>query len=685
MVMRREQVASKLRAKIRWGIAGVFILLAVAAGFDAPGVANRGIDLLNRYVALGLPHIQGKPFRLGLDLQGGTQLSYRADVGAVPEADRGAAVEGVRDVIERRVNAFGVGEPNIQTTKVGEEHRIVVELPGVSEVSTAIAMIGETPILEFREANDAPARELTKDEEKQLADFNAEAEKKAGELLKNVQGGADVAAVAKESSEDEQSKNNGGYLGFIGKNTALVSFYEWAKTAKDGDVSPKVLRTVDGFNVVKRAGERDGALEARASHILICYLGAARCEGPPYTKAEAKAEAERIFKEANADNFAALAKQYSADASNKDAGGDLGFFPKGAMVPPFDAAIFNAKVGEIVGPVETEFGFHIIYKTAEEISKEYELSRILVRGKSAADFVPPEDPWKATGLSGKQLERSEVVQDQTTGAVQVSLRFNSEGKQLFQEITTRNVGKQVAIFLDGAPISVPTVQQPILEGQAIISGNFTFADARLLTQRLNAGTLPVPVELIGQETLGATLGNESIAKSLKAGLVGFLLVILFMTLYYRVPGFISACALVIYTTVSLAIFKLFGVTLTLAGIAGFILSIGAAVDANVLIFERLKEELRAGKNLRTAVEEGFLRAWPSIRDSHLSTLISCLLLLWFGVSFVKGFAVTLAIGVLMSLFSAVTVSRIFLRFVVPWFPEYANRLFLGAKRVKHEA
>lgn len=678
--MPKVQVASKLRAKIRWGIAGIFILLIAAVGFDAPGIANRGIDLVNTYIALGLPHIPEKPFRLGLDLQGGTQLVYRADVQNIVYADRSDAVEGVRDVIERRVDGLGVGEPNIQTTKVGDEFRLIVELPGILDVETAIAMIGGTPILEFKEENDAPARELTEEEEKQLREFNAEAEVRANKLLKKIQGGEDFAAIASESSEDEQSKNNGGYLGHISQQTAFMSLYEWAKTAKEGEVSREVVRTFDGYNIVKRGGGKDGPVEARASHILVCYLGASRCDDTKFTKQEAKAEAEKIFSQANADNFAALAAKHSTDASNSDRGGDLGFFPKGAMAPPFETAVFNANVGEIVGPVETEFGYHVIYKTGEEASKEYELSRILVRTKTAADIIPPQDRWKPTGLSGKQLERSEVVQDPTTGVVQVSLRFGSEGKKLFEEITTRNVGKPVAIFLDGAPISIPTVQQPILEGQAVITGTFTIAEARLLTQRLNAGALPVPVDLIGQQTLGATLGSESVAKSLKAGMIGVVIVMLFMILYYRLPGIISVVALFVYIAGVLAAFKLLGITLSLAGIAGFILSIGMAVDANVLVFERMKEELRAGKSLRAAVQEGFSRAWPSIRDGNLSTLLTCVLLMALGSSFVKGFAVALSIGILTSMFTAVTVSRILLRFVIPWFDERGHWLFLGAKK-----
>jgi preprotein translocase subunit SecD len=280
------------------------------------------------------------------------------------------------------------------------------------------------------------------------------------------------------------------------------------------------------------------------------------------------------------------------------------------------------------------------------------------------------------------LERAEVVTDGQTGAVQVSLKFNDEGKKLFADLTEKHVGKPIAIFLDGVPISIPTVQQAIRDGKAVITGNFVVAEAKLLSQRLNAGALPVPVELISQQSVGATLGKISLEQSLKAGIFGILLVMIFMIGFYRLPGFLATIALTVYIALTLAIFKLIGVTLTLAGIAGFILSIGMAVDANVLIFERMKEELRDGKSLKAAVEEGFVRAWLSIRDGNVSTLISCVVLIWLGSGFIQGFAVTLSIGILVSMFTAITITRIMLRFIITWFNEKGNALFLGSQ--KHE-
>ncbi len=249
----------------------------------------------------------------------------------------------------------------------------------------------------------------------------------------------------------------------------------------------------------------------------------------------------------------------------------------------------------------------------------------------------------------------------------VQLNFNSEGGKLFEQITTRLVGLPMAIFLDGEVISAPTVKTAISGGNGVIEG-LSVNEGRTLSIQLNAGALPVPLRVIQESTVDATLGDDSVRKSVQAGEIGILAVIAFMILYYRLPGILASLALVTYTSVLLMIFKLWPVTLTLAGIAAFVLSVGMAVDANILVFERLKEELRAGRSLVTAVETGFNRAWSSIRDSNVSTLITCVILWWFGnqfgASLVKGFALTLAIGVLVSMFSAIIVTRTFLRLTV---------------------
>lgn len=486
--------------------------------------------------------------RLGLDLQGGTSLLYQADVSKIPSADRSSALAGVRDVIERRVNAFGVAEPVVQTSQVGSQHRVSVELAGVKDINQAIKLIGETPLLEFREP------------------------------------------VGPSGLPDDQ----------------------------------------------------------------------------------AKAKAEEALKKAIAPkaDFSALAKEYSDDPGSKGLGGELGWARQGQFVSEFDKALFEElKDGQISPtPIKTQFGYHIIKRIESRIVQEegkdvseVHSAHILIATDTAAEQLTNYQP---TELSGKQLQRADVVFDPNTGSPQVQLKFNSEGTKLFAELTKKYINKIIGIYLDGSPISLPRVQTEITDGIAVITGDFTLAQAKELTQRLNAGALPVPITLISQQNVGASLGQESITRSFMAGLIGLFFVALFMLLYYRLPGLFAVLALVIYSLIVLAIFKLWPVTLTLAGIAGYILSIGMAVDANILVFERTKEELRAGKPLLTAIDEGFRRAWLSIRDSNVSSLITSVILIWFGSSLIKGFAITLSIGILVSMFSAITVTRTFMRLLV---------------------
>lgn len=678
---KRPQLKAFTRRQIVWRTVGSLALLLLCLLVVAPGTVNRGVRFVNRQTNIGLPTLPEHGFNLGLDLQGGAHLIYEAKTDQIADADKASSVEGVRDVIERRVRGgLGVAEPLVQTTRVGSVYRIIVELPGVTDVNTAIKMIGETPVLEFKEANNEPPRALTAAEQQSLKDYNAAKDKTAAQALADLRHGKDFAALVAAYSEDEKTKNNGGDLGFIDEVT-FPELYAWAKTHHDNDVSAVPIKSSDGLSIAKRFGEQDGEKQVSAAHLLICYQGATGCDpNATTTKAEAQAKVSELKNQATPQNFADLVKKYSTESGAGARGGDLGFFKKSMMVPEFVSAVWDAPVQSIIGPVETQFGFHLIYKKAESSPKEYKVARVYFKYKQATDIVPAQDQWKPTGLSGKQLKKAEVTQDSRTGAIQVGLNFDDVGSKLFSDITTRNVGKQVAIFLDGTPISVPRVNEPILSGSAVISGSFNLLDAKLLAQRLNSGALPVPVDLISQEKVDATLGAGSLAKSFTAGLVGLLLVMVFMVLYYRLPGLLSVFSLLVYAALNLAIFKLIGVTLTLAGIAGFILSIGMAVDANVLVFERLKEELRLGKNLRGAAEESFMRAWPSIRDSHVTGLISCAVLIWFGSGFIQGFATVLAIGTLVSLFTAISITRTIMRFVFYYFPERGNVLFLGYKK-----
>lgn len=287
-------------------------------------------------------------------------------------------------------------------------------------------------------------------------------------------------------------------------------------------------------------------------------------------------------------------------------------------------------------------------------------------GKTAQLVFQQQDSSSPTGfsdtsLTGAHLKRADVTYDQTTGEPQVSLQFDSEGTKIFSDLTQANLQKPLAISLDSQIISAPTVQSAITSGQAVINGQFSVSDAKKLALELNAGALPVPINLISQTNIGATLGSDSVKKSLVAGIVGLFLVAIFMITYYKIPGVLSVLALTIYSLIVLALYKTIPITLTLAGIAGFILSVGMAVDANILIFERTKEELAAGKTIGLALEEGFKRAWPSIRDSNISSLITAAILYYGTSGLVRGFAVTLAIGILVSMFTAITVSRTFLR------------------------
>ncbi len=284
------------------------------------------------------------------------------------------------------------------------------------------------------------------------------------------------------------------------------------------------------------------------------------------------------------------------------------------------------------------------------------------------DFRKPvtkngETEWEATGLTGKDLTRANLSSNAQSGQWVVDLEFNLEGTKKFAELTKKLVGQPMAIFFNNELQSAPVIREPITGGRAQISGGdngFAIEEARKMVDLLNAGALPVPAKIIEENTVGPTLGADSIAKSKVAGVIGLGLVMIFMVLYYRAPGLIADIALCLYGLFLFAIFKAVPVTLTLAGIAGFILSIGMAVDANILIFERTKEELRAGRTLFTAINSGFDRAFTSIFDSNMTTIITCAILYCLGTSIVKGFALTLAIGVIVSMFSAITITRNFM-------------------------
>jgi protein-export membrane protein SecD len=679
--MRRKTGSLSQRNKIRLFII-LILLVAVLAGFlDYPKIWDNSADWISSKTPISIPHYANLPFHLGLDLQGGTHLVYQADVSAVPGKDQADAVEGVRDVIERRVNSFGVAEPLVQTNKVGDSYRVIVELAGISDVTQAIDMIGETPLLEFKEQGSGQT-ELTPEQQEQLETANAEAKTKAqGILNKALDNPSGFADLATQNSEDVMTKDGGGDLGNIRDGGPHSEFYNTLKDLSAGTVYNKVYENGEGFNILKR-GETGSEDKVSANHILICYEGADRCS-ETISKDDARKKAEELKSQANPDNFVQLAKDNSTEPGAAESGGDLGSFARGQMVQEFEETVFNMAVGEISDIVETQFGFHLIYKTGVTQVDTIQTSRILIGKLKDTDIVPPQQ-FEYTGLSGEHLEKAQVNFNPNTNEPEIELVFNGEGSDLFAEVTGRNVNKVVGIFLDGEPISLPRVNEKITGGSAVISGKFTLEEAKTLARRLNAGALPVPIDLISQQTVGASLGAESLKISLEAALLGLILVGLFMIIFYRMPGFVSVLSLIVYGLVILAIFKLIPITLTLAGIAGFILSVGMAVDANVLIFERMKEELKQGKPLGSAIDEGFKRAWPSIRDGNISTLITCVILYWFGTSIIQGFALTLFIGILLSMVSALFVTKTVLQYLVGWnrLTKF-NGLFLN-KQVQEE-
>ena len=408
---------------LTWLLILIIVLAILAAFFIYPK------DLGNKF----------RPWRLGLDLVGGTRLIYEIDISQAKEADKSIVLGGLRDVIEKRVNLFGVSEPVITTAKSGDTYRLIVELAGVKDVKKAIEEVGSTPLLDFR---------------------------------------------------------------------------------------------------------------------------------------------------------------------------------------------------EVIVPEE-----------------EKELEKII--------FIP-------TDLTGRYIKGAQLEFDSITNQPAVGIQFDNEGAKIFEQLTERNIGKYLAIFLDNGLIEMPVVREKISGGQARITGKFTIEEAKKLVERFNAGALTAPINLISQETVGASLGEESLQKTLKAGLIGIILILLFMGFYYRRLGlgWFSGIAFLIYIPLTLAVYKIFGATMTLAGIAGFILSIGMAVDANVLIFEGIKEGFKKGLNRISSIDEGFRKAWSSIRDSNITSIITCLILYNLTSGFIKGFALTLLIGVLVSMFSAIFVTRTILRVFV---------------------
>ncbi len=648
------------RGRVWWIFVLIIILVIAGLLVDIGDYYNKGTTWLAGKTGdyIQLPKTKEISFRLGLDLQGGTHLIYQADVSQIESGGELSAVEGVRDVIERRVNVFGVSEPLVQINRTaGNDYRIIVELAGIKDVNEAINMIGETPLLEFKE--EGMGRDLTEEEKKAIEEYNQEAEKNAEEALGKALSNGDFAKLIEEYDNRENPKKEGRWLNLESDPDIAAAVLN----LEIGQISD-LIKMENGIAIAKLNDKRieknlltdEEKVEVKVRHILICFEGAENC-AVERSKDEAWKKISDLKKQARPDNFIELARNNSDEPGADDTGGNLDWFGRGEKVESFEKAVFAQKVQTISDIIETKFGYHLIYKENEKKSEEYNVQDIFIALARPKDILAGDRGWENTRLTGEYLEKAGIQFNSNNNRPEVALSFNGEGAKIFEEITEKNIGKQVAIFLDGLIISAPTVNNKITGGKAVISGNFNVNEAKLLAQRLNAGALPVPIKLISQQTVGASLGKVSVANSLEAGIWGVILVAVFMILYYRLPGILAVISLAVYGILVLAIFKLWPVTLTLAGLAGFILSIGMAVDANVLIFERFREELKSGKEANKAIEFGFSRAWPSIRDGNISTLITCFILIQFSTSVVRGFAVTLALGILVSMFSAIVVTK----------------------------
>lgn len=459
--------------------------------------------------------------------------------------------------------------------------------------------------------------------------------------------------------------------------------------------------------------------EVDVSHILVAYHGAIAADpGITRTKADAMEKIQNIQKRLQkGENFERIARQESDGPSRKD-GGHLGPTARGETAPTFEKVAFSLKAGTISDPIETPYGFHIIRVNSPQKLSSARASfdslhlpgptgarrtQLLLSQLQSGDVRSLEEVlplhflffslvpsgWQDTPLDGKHFRTASIIFDPTTNLPVVSIQFDDEGGKIFQELTRNNVGKQIAIFVGGQLISAPRVQEEIIGGSAIITGSSNVDEARRLSQDLNTGAIPAPIHLVGQRTVEASLGADSLRTSILAGLAGLAIVLLYMIVMYRLLGIVACLALLSYSLLFLVFLKiplfLFSgqyLVLTLAGIAGSLLSVGIAIDANVLIFERIKEELQKGKLLSSAIETGFDRSWSAIWDSNVTTIITCVILFVVGTSIIRGFAITLGFGVLLSMFTAITVTRWLLHLVLQNFPIPPEResLLLGISR-----
>tara|TARA_B100000686_G_scaffold91188_1_gene97821 strand:- start:54862 stop:56718 length:1857 start_codon:yes stop_codon:yes gene_type:complete len=564
---------------------------------------------------------------LGLDLQGGTHLVYQADIrdengqSVPPNSDQ---MQSLKMTIERRVNSSGLGEPIIQLLG---ENRLLVQLPGVKDPDRAKSIIGETAQLMFLH------RKVNFQEE--IPDFNAsDIVKFSLAALKSPEEGETLS----KKPEQDEGVFDPYSLNVVEKNQVLYIPEDNQQAAAEFVQENKSLIPVLAIEINEPSAQ---VFEAIVTQLRVSMLP---LQGT---------------------------NKFYPDALQIELTGDLTenmiltyhpLVPSGGGLIPITTNVNFYKLED-----ESNIYFINIRESYETYQNAYEKLNSMDSIVFTKRVGKRDEP---IGLTGDDLDRAYAGQKAGVGTPIINIEFNQEGTKKFAELTTEIAGTtdELAIILDGNQLISPVVRQPILGGSAYIDGyDFTVQRVRDISLLLESGRLPVPIKLITERAIDATLGIDSLSKSASAGLLGILLVLLFMIMYYRIPGFIAALALILYSVMLLSIFKLLPVTLTLSGVAAGILSIGMAVDANILIFERMKEELKLGRTLLTSINIGFSRAWPAIRDGNVSTLITCLILYWFadtlGATIVKGFAVTLAIGVCVSLFSALTVSRTLLRII----------------------
>ena len=599
----------------------VFILILVIAaglslGFQEISIRgfDRGGDTL-----LGLT--------LGLDLQGGSHLVYRADLTDLqgnPVAPTADEMQSLLRTIERRVNSAGLGEPILQL--LGDD-RLLIQLPGIEDPGRAKSLIGETARLEFKHRQMNVSREVPG---------------LTGDSVISVEFGT----MTDSGEEDAIPVFTPGTTTPVTATSTLPEVTSIATSTDDGAATS--TPAVDDTEVPP-APAMLLALEPEAATALIVLIDRMDASLEP---AEG---ATQIFPV-----FLTIGVPGSSTRLMRIPYLQMISLPDGTIFPlPGQPMIIH--VGD-----SNQFMINLSgeFESVEELVAAIGTSPSLVFGEEAGAI--DED----FGLTGDDLARAYPSQLPQSGLPVVNLEFNANGTNLFAELTSQIAGSpdQIAIILDGVELIAPVVNQPITSGTAFIQGaGFTFERVRDIALLLEGGRLPVPIVLIQERDVDAILGADSLRKSTIAGAVGLALVLLFMVAYYRAAGLVAAIALTMYAVLLLAVFKMLPVTLTLSGIAAGILSVGMAVDANILIFERMKEELRAGRTLLSSINIGFNRAWPAIRDGNVSTLITCAILFWFadtlGASIVQGFAATLAIGVGISMFSAITISRTLLRVI----------------------